>query len=211
MSPEKQVLNILMMLQDEYPDAGTMLRYNSEFELVLAVLLSAQSTDEQVNRVTGKLFEKYKEPADFVQIDLSELEELIKGVGLYRSKAKNIKKMSSMILDKFGGKVPRDFSSLLQLPGIGRKSANVILAVAFNQPGLGVDRHVHRVANRMGLVCEKKPVKTEMELKKLIPEEMWGKAHHLFIFHGRKICKARKPDCSKCAVRNLCRQKTVSP
>ena len=132
---------------------------------------------------------------------------MIKGVGIYRNKARNIKKLAEMLIEDFDGEVPADFDSLLRLPGIGRKSANVILAVGFKKPGLGVDTHVQRVANRIGLANERQPAKTEIELKKILPMEMWGKAHQLLIYHGRNVCKARRPECDKCIIEDLCQKK----
>lgn len=200
----KPIKKILKLLMAEYPDAQTMLVFNSRFELLVAVILSAQSTDVQVNRVTAELFKKYKNPEDMAAISLSELEHLIKGVGLYKSKAKNIKAMAEILINQHNGQVPAEFDQLMQLPGVGRKTANVILAVGFNQPGLGVDTHVHRVANRLGLVDTKNAHKTEKELKELIPQELWSQSHHLFIWHGRRVCKARNPMCEQCVVKELC-------
>ncbi|PKM76334.1 MAG: endonuclease III [Firmicutes bacterium HGW-Firmicutes-15] len=203
---KKWALDIIQRLQAEYPDAGTMLKYSSQFELLVAVVLSAQSTDAQVNRVTSKMFEKYCTPEDFAQMDIVEMEELVHGVGLYKGKAKNLKNLSEILLKKFDGKVPSDFNALMELPGVGRKTANVIMSVAFNQPGLGVDTHVQRVANRLGLVTTKNPDQTENQLKAIIPVDLWSKAHHQFIFHGRKTCMARKPNCSQCVLGNLCKK-----
>ncbi len=200
----KPIKKILKLLMAEYPDAQTMLVFNSRFELLVAVILSAQSTDVQVNRVTAELFKKYKNPEDMAAISLSELEHLIKGVGLYKSKAKNTKAMAEILINQHNGQVPAEFDQLMQLPGVGRKTANVILAVGFNQPGLGVDTHVHRVANRLGLVDTKNAHKTEKELKELIPQELWSQSHHLFIWHGRRVCKARNPMCEQCVVKELC-------
>lgn len=200
----KPIKKILKLFMAEYPDAQTMLVFNSRFELLVAVILSAQSTDVQVNRVTAELFKKYKNPEDMAAISLSELEHLIKGVGLYKSKAKNIKAMAEILINQHNGQVPAEFDQLMQLPGVGRKTANVILAVGFNQPGLGVDTHVHRVANRLGLVDTKNAHKTEKELKELIPQELWSQSHHLFIWHGRRVCKARNPMCEQCVVKELC-------
>ncbi|CFX57815.1 Endonuclease III [Syntrophomonas zehnderi OL-4] len=199
-------LKIIELLQQAYPDAGPMLNYNSTFELLVAVVLSAQSTDEQVNRVTADLFVDANTPADFAAMDIGELEERIKGVGIYKNKAKNIRQLSTILLEKYGGKVPEDFAQLLELPGIGRKSANVIMAVGFNRPGLGVDTHVQRVVNRIGLVEEKHPEKTEKALKAILPEEIWSISHHLFIFHGRKVCKARRPACQDCCIEPYCQK-----
>lgn len=197
-------LKIINRLQEAYPDAGPMLKFSSRFELLVAVVLSAQSTDEQVNRVTAALFKEARRPEDFAAMPLAELEEKIKGVGLYKNKARSIKKLSLMLLEQHGGEVPGDYDALLQLPGVGTKSANVIIAVGFGLPGLGVDTHVHRVTNRLGLVQEKTPEKTEKALKALLPEKIWSPSHHLFIFHGRQICKARNPACEQCCVEDLC-------
>ena len=195
---------ILDLLRAEYPDAGTMLKFSTLFELLIAIVLSAQSTDEQVNRVTAALFAKYNTPDKLAALELSELEGLIKGVGIYRNKAKNIKELARVIRDKYRGEVPGDFDELLQLPGVGRKTANVMMAVGFKQPGLGVDTHVHRVANRLGLVKSKNPEHTEKALKQIIPMADWSQAHHLLIFHGRRVCKARKPQCDVCVLEKLC-------
>lgn len=203
-SASRRSRKIIERLQDAYPDAGPMLKFSSRFELLVAVVLSAQSTDEQVNRVTAALFREANRPQDFAALPQSELEEKIKGVGLYKNKARSIKNLSRMLLEQYGGEVPGDYEALLQLPGVGTKSANVILAVGFGQPGLGVDTHVHRVTNRLGLVQEKNPENTEKALKALLPEKLWSISHHLFIFHGRQVCKARRPDCDHCCVEDLC-------
>lgn len=199
-----KVIEILDILKKDYPNPRTMLEYNTLFELLVAIVLSAQSTDEQVNKVTRKLFARYSTPEDFANVDLEELEEMIKGVGIYRNKAKNIKALAETILNEYDGEIPSDLEELTKLPGVGRKTANVMLAVGFNKPGLGVDTHVQRVANRIGLVKTKNPTQTELSLKKAIPHTRWGEAHHLLIFHGRKICKARKPNCEECSINHLC-------
>jgi endonuclease-3 len=183
-----------------------MLEYSSPFELLVAVVMSAQSTDAQVNRVTEKMFAKYRNPDDFALMEVAEMEELIHGVGLYKGKARNIINLSKILLEKYNGRVPSDFSSLLELPGVGRKTANVIMSVAFKQPGLGVDTHVQRVANRIGMVSEKTPDKTEKALKAIITVDLWSQAHHLLIYHGRKICLARKPNCSNCVLETVCQK-----
>ena len=206
----KRVIKIIKLLQEAYPDAGPMLKFSSRFELLVAVVLSAQSTDEQVNRVTAQLFKVFKTPADFATMDINELEAHIKGVGLYKNKAKNIKNLSIILLEKYAGEVPGDFDSLIDLPGVGRKSANVVLSVAFNLPGLGVDTHVQRVSNRIGIVSEKTPDKTEIALKAVIPRELWSQSHHLLIFHGRQVCKARKPDCQHCCIEADCQKEIES-
>lgn len=203
---KKWVIEILKLLHSSYPDAGTMLNYSSPFELLVAVVLSAQSTDAQVNRVTTELFKTHNTPSQFASMDETELQELIHGVGLYKSKAMNIKNLSRILLENFQGEVPSDFDSLIKLPGVGRKTANVIMSVAFDLPGLGVDTHVQRVSNRLGLVAERNPDKTEKALKAIIPINHWSKAHHLLIFHGRKICMSRKPNCPQCVINNLCKK-----
>lgn len=197
---------ILEQLQVIYPGAATRLDFGNIFELVVAVVLSAQSTDEQVNRVTPGLFARVGTPAAMAQMDIAELESLIRGVGIYKNKAQNLKNLAIKLIEQYDGQVPDSFEELLTLPGVGRKSANVIMAVGFNKPGLGVDTHVQRVAYRLGLASGKKPNVTELELKEQIPPEKWGEAHHLLIYHGRTICKARKPDCERCPIYELCRR-----
>ncbi len=203
-STSQRSIKIIKKLQQAYPQAGPMLKFSSRFELLVAVVLSAQSTDEQVNRVTAELFRQANTPEAFACMEQNELEERIKGVGLYKNKARSIKKLSLMLLEKYDGAVPGEYEALLQLPGVGTKSANVVLAVGFDKPGLGVDTHVHRVTNRLGIVREKIPEKTEKALKALLPEKLWSISHHLFIFHGRQVCKARRPDCEHCCVADLC-------
>lgn len=204
MSKKKMCREIIEILEQQYPDARTRLNFDSVFQLAVAVVLSAQSTDEQVNRVTGELFKKYPTPYELAESKLEELEQDIKGVGLYHNKARNIKKLAQVLVEKYVGEVPEDFDSLLSLPGVGRKSANVIVSVGFDKPGLGVDTHVTRVTNRLGLVSTTNPAVIEKILKELIPETKWGKAHHLLIYHGREICHARKPQCDKCVLNKLC-------
>lgn len=201
---KKWAMEILHRLQLQYPDAGTMLKYTSHFELLVAVVLSAQSTDAQVNRVTAALFARHNAPQQFAMLDLTELENLIRGVGLYKAKAKSIKQIAEILLDKYQGQVPADLDLLMELPGVGRKTANVMMSVGFHQPGLGVDTHVQRVSNRLGLVKHKNPDQTEQALKSIIPMEKWSLAHHLLIFHGRSTCTARKPKCSDCILEDIC-------
>jgi endonuclease-3 len=181
------------------------LLFSDPYQALAATILSAQTTDEQVNRVTPLLFEKYPEVKDLAAADPADVEKTIKSVGLYKSKATHLVAAAKMILADYQGKVPADFDSLLSLPGVGRKTANVVLFNAFGKPGLGVDTHVHRVANRIGLCSEKRPEGTEKQLKDLIPEKNWGEAHHLFIFHGRQVCRARKPKCTSCTLLDICK------
>lgn len=198
------VKKIYQRLDAQYPVAETKLHFNNVFELLVAVVLSAQCTDEQVNRVTKKLFLHYRKPDDFAECDLQDLERLIRGVGLYHNKAKNIKAMAQIIRDQYHNQVPDNWDHLLSLPGVGRKTANVVLAVGFGLPGLGVDTHVHRVSNRLGLVHTKNAQQTELQLKAILPEGNWGKAHHLLIYHGRQVCRARKALCETCFLNDLC-------
>lgn len=201
---EKKAARVLSILQKEFPDAGTRLHFNTVFELLVATILSAQSTDEQVNHITDELFKFFNRPEDFAAMEPEELEPLIKGCGLYHNKARGIVDASRIILARFQGQVPDTLEELMELPGVGRKTANVVLAVGFGKPGLGVDTHVHRVANRLGLVTSKSADKTELQLKELIPPREWGKAHHLLIWHGRTYCKAPKPKCDACPLSKLC-------
>lgn len=197
-------LKIVNILDSEYPAATTRLNFESVFQLAVAVVLSAQSTDEQVNRVTALLFEKYPTAFELAGADLQQLESDIRRVGLYRNKSKNIHKLAQVLVEKYDGEVPEDFELLLELPGVGRKSANVIQSVGFNEPALGVDTHVIRLSNRLGLVSTTNPKVIEMQLKELIPVEKWSKTHHLLIYHGRQICHARRPQCDNCILEGYC-------
>ncbi len=197
-------MKIFTELDRAYPDVKTFLEHDSIFQLVVAVILSAQCTDERVNIVTRNLFSKYNTPEDFADCSLSELEDIIRGVGLFRAKASNLKKMAAIIRDEYHNEVPNSWEDLIKLPGVGRKTANVILAVGFGLPGLGVDTHVHRVSNRLGLVRTKSPYKTELELKMIYAQKHWGKLHHLLIYHGRQVCTSRKPKCDNCILYKHC-------
>lgn len=201
---EKRAAKVLTILEKEFPNAGTRLHFSTVFELLVATILSAQSTDEQVNHITGELFKSLSRPEDFAAMEPDELEPLIKGCGLYHNKARGIVEASRIILTRFHGQVPDTLEALMELPGVGRKTANVVIAVGFGKPGLGVDTHVHRVANRLGLASSKSADKTEQQLKAIIPPGEWGKAHHLLIWHGRAFCKAPKPKCEACPLSRLC-------
>lgn len=200
----RQAEGVLDLLDKQYPDAGTQLNYNTLFELLVAVVLSAQSTDKQVNQITPALFAKYPDAFAMANAEIDELEDLIKGVGLFHSKARYLKQLAQILVSKYEGKVPGSFEELLELPGVGRKTANVVIAVGFGGPGLGVDTHVHRVANRLGLVNSRNPNGTEKGLKGIISPERWNRAHHLLIWHGRQVCKARRPDCGGCVLQEQC-------
>lgn len=191
-------------MENTYPDAHCQLDHKSPFELLIATILSAQCTDVRVNKITEELFKRYNKPCDFYKMPQEKLEGLIKSAGFYRNKAKNIIGTSRVLMDKYGGEVPGNFEDLVRLPGVGRKTANVVLSTAFNVPALAVDTHVFRVTNRIGIVAEKTPEDTEISLCKKIKKERWSKAHHLFIFHGRRICSARKAKCQICPLTDLC-------
>jgi endonuclease-3 len=205
---KKTVLEILHRLAQEYPNPKTALKYNTPFQLLVATILSAQSTDVQVNKITDELFKKYSDVYHFVRLSSEELEKEIKGVGLFRNKSKNIIAACKKIIDKYQGNVPETLEELIKLPGVGRKTANVVLANAFDKPAIAVDTHVFRVANRIGLTKAKTPEATEFALQKVIPKDLWSNAHHWLINHGRQVCHARKPKCSKCILFDKCRYDT---
>lgn len=204
---KKTVGEIINLLSLEYPDAKPQLKYTSNYELLVAVILSAQCTDERVNKVTEVLFKEYNTPKKMTTLTHEELSKMILPCGLYNAKAKNILSASKSIIENFNGEVPSSFDDLISLAGVGRKTADVMVAVAFNGDAIAVDTHVFRVSNRIGLVKEETPYKTELSLMKVIEKSLWSKSHHYLIFHGRKVCKARKPDCKNCVIKNLCRYK----
>ncbi|WP_263706257.1 endonuclease III [Shouchella tritolerans] len=190
-----------------FPNAECELTHSNPFELLIAVVLSAQCTDALVNKVTPKLFAKYKKPEDYVQVPLEELQEDIRSIGLYRNKAKNIKKLSQSLLDHFDGQVPREREQLESLAGVGRKTANVVTSVAFGEPAIAVDTHVERVSKRLGICRWKDNVRqVEETLMKKIKKEDWSDAHHRLIFFGRYHCKAQAPKCPTCPLLDMCRE-----
>jgi len=180
------------------------LNYETPFQLLVAVILSAQCTDKRVNMVTAELFKTHKEPIDFVNIKLEDLQDKIHSCGFYRNKAKAIKSASFDIIEKYAGEVPQDFDDLTSLAGVGRKTANVVMAVAFGKDALAVDTHVLRVSNRLGIVKTKNPDKCEEKLRGFFPKETWSKVHYQMVLHGRYICKAIKPECDKCVFSKIC-------
>jgi len=200
----KKINKILDILEETFPDAECELNYETPFELLIATILSAQCTDIRVNKVTRELFSKYNTPYDLASLDINELQNIIKSCGLYKSKSEKIISTSKDIIDKYNGEVPKTMEELTKLAGVGRKTANVVLSNAFGEDAIAVDTHVFRVANRIGIVETTNPEKTEFELMKVLPKNRWSKAHHLFIFHGRRICKARNPECSKCPIKEYC-------
>ncbi|MGL5313539.1 MAG: endonuclease III [Peptostreptococcaceae bacterium] len=200
----KEINKILDVLEETYPDAKCELDYTTAFELLIATILSAQCTDVRVNKVTGELFKKYNTAYAFSKLSIEEISEEIKSCGLYKSKAEKIKQTSQKLCEFYNGEVPDEMDKLIELPGVGRKTANVVLSNAFGQDAIAVDTHVFRVANRIGIVNTTVPEKTEFELMKVLPKKRWSHAHHLLIFHGRRLCKARKPECSICPIKSYC-------
>lgn len=204
---KEKALDIYEKLQEEFPDAHCELNHETPFQLAVAVLLSAQTTDVAVNKITPALFEKYPDPFAMSEASLSDIEFYIHHLGLYRNKAKNIKQMATMLVEKYNGVVPQTREELVELSGIGRKSANVILSVCFGIPSLAVDTHVERVTKRLGLCKEKDSVlQVEKTVTSLLPIELWNTAHHLFIFFGRYLCKAQRPECERCPCTMYCKE-----
>lgn len=204
MNTTHRLKKIIAILKKEYPDAKTPLKHRNSFQLLIATILSAQCTDVRVNMVTPALFAKYKTPKDFAGAKSRELEKLIRSTGFYKNKTKSVIGCSKGIVEKHKGKVPASLEELVKLPGIGRKTANVVLGECFDIPGVVVDTHVKRLSNRLGLTENTNPEKIEQDLMKITPEKDWSNLSILLIFHGRRVCKARKPDCSNCSLCNLC-------
>ena len=203
---EQEITEILDKLKAEYPDAGCALHHKNTYELIVAVALSAQTTDVSVNKVTGRLFGKYPTPAELAKADINDVMDIIRTIGMYKTKSKNITAMAKCIEEKYGGNVPEDYDKLVSLPGVGRKTANVVLSVGFGHQRIAVDTHVFRVSNRIGLAEEKDVLKTELALMRILPEDRWSEAHHSLIFHGRNCCGARNPQCDRCVIAALCRK-----
>ncbi|MCY7582033.1 endonuclease III [Bacillus altitudinis] len=207
MLSKKQINECLDIIGDMFPEAECELVHSNPFELVIAVALSAQCTDVLVNKVTKHLFQKYKTPEDYLSVPLEELQQDIRSIGLYRNKAKNIQKLSQMLIENYGGEVPRDRDELIKLPGVGRKTANVVVSVAFGIPAIAVDTHVERVSKRLGICRWKDSVlEVEQTLMKKVPKEDWSVTHHRLIFFGRYHCKAQRPQCESCPLLDMCRE-----
>jgi len=199
-----KIQKVLEILEKEYGGTSTALNFKTPFQLLVATMMAAQSTDKQVNKITEHLFKEYPDAQAFARLAPEELEEKIKKVGLFRSKARNIVATARKILSDYGGEVPRTRQELMKLPGVGRKTANVVISVAFDQDAIAVDTHVFRVANRIGLANAKTPRETEEHLMANIPREKWSAAHHWLIWHGRKVCKAQNPRCEVCPLTPYC-------
>lgn len=203
MTPKRSE-KILGILRGLYGDVEPDLRFSNIFELTIAVVLSAQTTDKQVNSVTGKLFSRYPDFKSLAEAEIEEVEKIIRSTGFYHSKARNIVELSGIVTLKHGGKLPREMEKLLELPGVGRKSANVILSIGCGIPGLAVDTHVGRIAKRLGYTESDKPERVERDLCSIIPAEKWRDTHLLFIRHGRALCRSRNPECGACPLTGLC-------
>ncbi|MGG1882157.1 endonuclease III [Bacillus sp. I-2] len=207
MLSKKQINECLDIIGDMFPEAECELVHANPFELVIAVALSAQCTDVLVNKVTKTLFQKYKTPEDYLSVPLEELQQDIRSIGLYRNKAKNIQKLSKMLIEEYCGEVPKDRDELVKLPGVGRKTANVVVSVAFGVPAIAVDTHVERVSKRLGICRWKDSVlEVEQTLMKKVPKEDWSVTHHRLIFFGRYHCKAQRPQCESCPLLDMCRE-----
>ena len=205
LDPEARASKVLELLEKNYPNAEIALDYATPLQLLVATILSAQATDKQINRITPKLFKKYKTAGDYANADLEELEQYIRSSGFYHNKSKNIKNCCKTLVEKFHSKVPKTMNELIELPGVGRKTANIILANAFGiVEGVAVDTHVGRLAQRLGLSENKDPNKIEADLMKIIPKEQWIKITDLLIFHGRRVCTAKKPNCAGCVLNRIC-------
>lgn len=206
-----RIREVLDRLAAMYPEAGTALKYGSTFQLLVAVMLSAQCTDRQVNKITAGLFKKYSRPEDFAALEWDDLAREIKGCGLYRNKSRNIVGASRILVEKHGSRVPASREDLEALPGVGRKTANVVLNIAFNRPVMPVDTHVFRTSRRLGMSRGKTPAAVERDLMRVVPPERLGKVHHHLILLGRELCRARNPRCGECSLAGLCPGKKPDP
>jgi len=195
---------IARRLIQEYPDAACRLAFSTPFELLVATILAAQCTDDRVNKVTADLFKRASTPEDFAHMPIAQLEKAVRSTGFYRNKAKAVKGMSKMLVEDFGGRVPVEMDDFLKLPGVARKTANVVRAAAYGLPAIITDTHFIRLAQRMALTANERPDKIEQDVCALLPQELWSEFSHAMLFHGRAVCAARKPACDRCAVNDLC-------
>ncbi len=204
MDEKKRNAEIMRLLEEAYPDAAPQLVFSNPFELLIATMLSAQCTDKQVNKCTAPLFRDHPNAASISSMSEDELNAYIKPCGLYKTKCRHILETCAILVDKYGGNVPGTREELMSLPGVGRKTANVVLSNAFFVPAIAVDTHVARVSNRLGLADSNDTLRIELSLNEKIPREKWSLAHHLLIFHGRRVCSAKKPSCETCTLKELC-------
>ena len=201
---KKKVIEAIKLLEDMYPEADCELKFGTVFQLLVAVVLSAQTTDKSVNQVTEVLFREHPDAESIAAMEEEELQQIIKRIGMYKTKSKNVLNLARIIKEDYHGEVPGDYEKLIQLPGVGRKTANVVLANGFGEQRIAVDTHVFRVANRIGLVEEKDVLKTELSLMKVLPQNEWTQMHHALIWHGRRVCNARRPQCGTCSLNKIC-------
>jgi len=205
MDRRERVREIIRILSREFPDADTALKHNNPLELLIATILSAQCTDERVNKITENLFKKYKTVEDYANVDINKFENEIKSTGFYKNKARNIKRCCQMIIEKFNGKIPKTMDELLTLPGVARKTANIVLGHGYGiAEGIAVDTHVMRLAQRLGLTKEKDRNRIERDLMEITPKRYWILLSDILILHGRKTCNARNPKCDKCSLKSIC-------
>ena len=202
-------INVINIMLKEYKDAKCALDYDTNFHLLIAVVLSAQTTDVAVNKISPALFKAAPNAFVMAKMKQTQLEKYIRSIGLYKNKAKNILALSKELVEKYNGEVPNNFDDLVSLPGVGRKTANVVLCEVFGQPAIAVDTHVFRLANRIGLVAEDNVLDTELALQKAIEKMNWTKMHHALIWHGRRVCTARKPMCDECCIKDFCKKNNV--
>ena len=203
-----QTLNLIKLLNKSIKNPETSLKYRNQFTLLTSVVLSAQCTDTNVNNVTKNIYKTYYTPKHFVDLGIKKIKKMIKSIGLFNMKAKNLYNLSKILVEKYQSKVPNSFEDLINLPGVGRKTANVVLNAAFNKPTIAVDTHVFRVSNRTGLTKGKNPNQVEEQLLKILPNKYLKKAHHLILLYGRYICKSRNPLCAKCVINKICLYKS---
>jgi endonuclease-3 len=205
LEPKTRALKIIELLEKEHPDAKVALHYSNPLELLMATVLSAQSTDETINKVTKTLFKKYTKPEDYANADLKELEQDIRSTGFYHNKAKNLQNAAKMLVEKYNSKVPNTMEELVKLPSVARKTANIVLANAYGVvAGVAVDTHVRRLAQRLGLSENDDPNKIEQDLMNIVPKDKWMRVTDLLIFHGRRVCTAKKPNCAGCVLNKIC-------
>lgn len=204
MNKKERVIEILKIFDELYPEAECSLEYRDPLQLLISTQLAAQCTDARVNIVTKDLYKKYRSAEDFANAEQSELEQDIKSTGFYRNKAKNIIACCQLLVEKYDGKIPDNMEEMLQLPGVGRKTANLVLYEVYGIPGVVVDTHAKRLSNRIGLTKNQEPEKIEYDLQKIVPKERWADFCHKLVYHGREVCNARKPDCENCRINSLC-------
>ena len=205
LEPKERTEKIIILLEKEHSDAKIALHHSNPLELLVATMLSAQATDEQINKVTPKLFKKYTKPEDYANVDITELEQDVRSTGFYHNKARNLKNAGKMLVEKFQSQVPKTMEELLELPGVARKTANIVLYGAYGKiEGIAVDTHVRRLSQRLGLTENENQDKIEQDLMRLVPRDKWMRLTDLLIFHGRRVCTAKKPNCAGCVLNKIC-------